>query len=451
PSPSKTRMQCSQRASTPKVLPARSHASMPPSAGWPLPPFPGGLATVASRHGSRPTGKEMLGAIFIVIGRLMAGSSPRCRTKMRLGLSAKTLWPAPNVHPSCPGREARSLGQPATTSYAPKMSCPPFWPGTAAVDAACRPLCADRAADGAGRIPSASAATAATPSRTTAVRDRIADLLSIPAPPSGGGGRSAPLRRPHPPQHVVHGRGIARRPRAGRRRVERGRRRKERRGRSGAARELGDNRHVLLPHLQLHRRRREAAPDHQRGAHLEHTRARRAVPDRIHDQAPVEPCALGEDERLGRRDVVHRDQQVRHELHARSVPERADEPMRARNGIEDGTNSAIRAPFAAGVHDETAGARLHTVPLTGQSRSTITAAASRLRARAFAAIGSVLVSTTIRPRARAAARLPAVRSSASTEGSAESTTGADSATPDALAATRPPRRACRRRRPAATS
>ncbi len=55
---------------------------------------------VASRHGRRPIGNSMLGASFVVFGRFRFGSSPRCSTKTRFGLSANTLWPAPNVHPS---------------------------------------------------------------------------------------------------------------------------------------------------------------------------------------------------------------------------------------------------------------------------------------------------------------------------------------------------------------
>src|SRR6185295_7916567 len=104
--------------------PVRSHAWTPPSAGCPVPPLPGGLDTVASRHGSRPMGKKMLGAVsvsFFVAGALMFGSSPRWRTKIRFGLSANTLWPAPNVQPSWPDSVDRSFGQSATLSYGPYM------------------------------------------------------------------------------------------------------------------------------------------------------------------------------------------------------------------------------------------------------------------------------------------------------------------------------------------
>src|SRR5712691_7677342 len=62
----------------------------------------------------------------------MFGSSPRCRMKTRFGLSAKIPCPAPQVHFSLPGKLEIGFGQFGTTSYAPKMSCPPFSPGTAA-------------------------------------------------------------------------------------------------------------------------------------------------------------------------------------------------------------------------------------------------------------------------------------------------------------------------------
>jgi hypothetical protein len=47
-----------------------------------VPPLPGGLELVVSRHGRRPMGKKTLGPMslsFFVIGRLMFGSSP-CST-----------------------------------------------------------------------------------------------------------------------------------------------------------------------------------------------------------------------------------------------------------------------------------------------------------------------------------------------------------------------------------
>src|SRR2546421_7291908 len=52
--------------------------------------------------------------------------------KTRFGLSAKTPCPAPHVHFSFPGKLEIGFGQFGATSYAPEMSCPPFWPGTAA-------------------------------------------------------------------------------------------------------------------------------------------------------------------------------------------------------------------------------------------------------------------------------------------------------------------------------
>jgi hypothetical protein len=74
-------------------------------------------------------GKKTLGPMslsFFVIGRLMFGSSPCSTAQMRLGLSANTLDPAPNVHCSWPGIDARSFGHPWTTSYPPNTSWPPF-------------------------------------------------------------------------------------------------------------------------------------------------------------------------------------------------------------------------------------------------------------------------------------------------------------------------------------
>src|ERR1700682_622738 len=68
----------------------------------------------------------------MVFGRSMAGNSPRCRMKTRLGLSAKTFWPAPQVHFSWPGSAVKGLGQLGTMSYGPNMSWPPGAPGMAA-------------------------------------------------------------------------------------------------------------------------------------------------------------------------------------------------------------------------------------------------------------------------------------------------------------------------------
>lgn len=51
---------------------------------------------------------------------------------MRLGLSAKTLLPAPYVHFSFPGSVLTSFGQFFSTSYALVKSCQPTIPGTAA-------------------------------------------------------------------------------------------------------------------------------------------------------------------------------------------------------------------------------------------------------------------------------------------------------------------------------
>ena len=98
---------CSQRASTPNFLPPApfSHASMPPSASWPVPPFEGGLAVVASRHGSRPIGNWRFGPScgrLIVLGRPSAGSSPRCRTKMRFGTLGEHALPGAERPPFVP-------------------------------------------------------------------------------------------------------------------------------------------------------------------------------------------------------------------------------------------------------------------------------------------------------------------------------------------------------------
>src|SRR5258706_696629 len=96
-------MQCSQRASTPILLPARSQASTAPSASCPVPPFPGGLDTVASRHGSRPIGKKMLGAVsasFFVAGGFVFGSSPPRETEIHVVVSAKDVLARAQVLPS---------------------------------------------------------------------------------------------------------------------------------------------------------------------------------------------------------------------------------------------------------------------------------------------------------------------------------------------------------------
>ena len=90
--------RCSQRASTPILLRLPDLDAV--FGELTVPPLPGRLAEVASRHGRRPIGNSMLGAIFVVCGRFRFGSSPRWSTKTRLGLSANTLCPAPNVHPS---------------------------------------------------------------------------------------------------------------------------------------------------------------------------------------------------------------------------------------------------------------------------------------------------------------------------------------------------------------
>ena len=76
PLPSKTTMQFSHCASTPSLPPPAAQAFMPSLGSWPVPPAPGGEETVASRHGSRPTGNLMLGPIsesVLVSGRLMFG------------------------------------------------------------------------------------------------------------------------------------------------------------------------------------------------------------------------------------------------------------------------------------------------------------------------------------------------------------------------------------------
>ena len=63
----------------------------------------------------------------------MIGSSPFCTRNTRSGLSAKTSMVTDQVQPSCPGRlSSIGFGQFGTTSYGPKMSCPPLCPGTAA-------------------------------------------------------------------------------------------------------------------------------------------------------------------------------------------------------------------------------------------------------------------------------------------------------------------------------
>jgi hypothetical protein len=66
------------------------------------------------------------------IAHYEVGSSPRCKTKTRLGLSAKMPSTALHVHPSWPGNCDKGFGQSATGSYGPVISSPPFEPGTAA-------------------------------------------------------------------------------------------------------------------------------------------------------------------------------------------------------------------------------------------------------------------------------------------------------------------------------
>src|SRR6185503_15790064 len=137
PSASTTMRQCSHRASTPSSRKGGCdprHSSIPLAGSWPDPPAPGGVAWLALRHGTPPTGNWTLGPTSeycLTSGRLRFGSSPPPSRYTRFGLSAKMPRAPPYVQPSCPGSVLRSFGQPATTSYGPDTSCTPMASGTA--------------------------------------------------------------------------------------------------------------------------------------------------------------------------------------------------------------------------------------------------------------------------------------------------------------------------------
>ena len=94
-----------------------------------------GLTLDAFRHG-KPAGHRMLypkPGTFMLSGSSRTGGSPRCTMKTRSGLSGKMPSAEPQLQPSWSDRLSDiGFGQPTTGSYAPKISCPPFSPGTAA-------------------------------------------------------------------------------------------------------------------------------------------------------------------------------------------------------------------------------------------------------------------------------------------------------------------------------
>ena len=73
-------------------------------------PLPGRLDVVASRHGRRPIGNTTLGDELLVARAWgFAGNSPALQHEHAVRVLANTLWPAPNVQPSCPGTSSGPL------------------------------------------------------------------------------------------------------------------------------------------------------------------------------------------------------------------------------------------------------------------------------------------------------------------------------------------------------
>src|ERR1019366_7807588 len=123
-------------------------------------------------------------------------------------------------------------------------------------------------------------------------------------------------------------------PQRHRRRVDRRARVQHRRWAVELAREVADNRHVLLPDRHLHGRVRVVAADHHRPAYLEHTRRTGAVGYHLQHLRWIETGFHREHERFGRRDIVDRHQKVRDELHLLPGAERPDVVVPARETFE---------------------------------------------------------------------------------------------------------------------
>src|SRR5258708_18675000 len=104
----------------------------------------------------------------------------------------------------------------------------------------------------------------------------------------------------------------------------------ERRRHAVARGEFGDDLHVLLKQLDLYAGVVVAPGHHLRAAGLEHAPRAGALADLVINGLRIEPAFHAERERLGRGNVVDRDQQVGAEFHPAAVPELAEVVMRAR-------------------------------------------------------------------------------------------------------------------------
>ena len=142
--------------------------------------------------------------------------------------------------------------------------------------------------------------------------------------------------------------------------IDRSGRRKERRFDAGALRELSDDRHVLLPRRQRHRRLPVVALHHHRAAKLQHPRTAGAFRDELQHLLCVEAGLHRQHHGFSRRDVVNRNQQIGDELDFRSVTERSHVVVRPGESVQHVRHASVCGTRTAGVHDDVLVARLRT-------------------------------------------------------------------------------------------
>jgi hypothetical protein len=115
-----------------------------------------------------------------------------------------------------------------------------------------------------------------------------------------------------------------------------------------------DQRQVLLPEIQLHRRRLVLVANHQRPAQCEDTRSGGTAAEQLQHLRRIEADACRKPERLGRRDVVDRDQQVRDQLQAHAVAESADAGLRPCKAAEHRRTAPRRRGVTADIDHQVA-------------------------------------------------------------------------------------------------
>ncbi|HEY1504802.1 MAG TPA: hypothetical protein VGF92_10925 [Stellaceae bacterium] len=130
--------------------------------------------------------------------------------------------------------------------------------------------------------------------------------------------------------------------------------------------EFGDDRHVFLPNIDLHRRR-VIACGHQGCAQLENARISGTRGDHLDDSLGIQPGFHAEHHCFGTGDVVHRDQQIGDEFHLAAVAEGTEIVRRAGEAVEHRLGAHVGRALAAGVDREIArqglraGARKRTI------------------------------------------------------------------------------------------